>query len=586
MNDVLSPVSGALEQVDRHLAELLCRQALVAEAPVEDAELLALTAALVSVERGRGHVCIRLADWAEREFPKEGTGNDAGLPVFPELSVWQACLESSSLVGDGTRVTPLVLSGEGLVYLYRYWAAERRVERRLCELATEELPLAAEIPGGLLDDPAQAGAARRALEKGLCLISGGPGTGKTTTVAKIMALLYQADPGLVVSLAAPTGKAAETLGMRVTEEAARLVKEKKLTPELRALFPDPDEAATLHRLIGFSPRGARSPRYKDKRSLVADVVIVDEASMVDLLLMDSLLDALRPESRLILLGDKDQLVSVEAGSVFGDLCGWAVAPDSPLAGSIAILTTNYRFGADSALGKLSEAIREQRADDALAILDDESQAEVRRHEPTDDESDIIDLVDAELDQYLMADSPEAALDSLGRFRILCDRRAGPYGAYRMNRLVEQRLMEKGRYTGQPWYKGRPVLVTVNDYNLRLFNGDIGVVWPDPDDGVMYAWFRRRTGDGPALQRFPRARLPAHETAWAMTVHKAQGSEFDRVVLVLSGADSRVLSRELVYTGVTRARSKVVAVAEAEVVSVGIERIAERVSGLGCEERAG
>jgi exodeoxyribonuclease V alpha subunit len=236
-----------------------------------------------------------------------------------------------------------VLSQDGLVYLHRYWQAERRVERHLCELATDEAVLGEGLPAGMFDDEGQAEAARRALGGRLCLISGGPGTGKTTTVARILALLYQAEPGLEVALAAPTGKAAETLGKRVAEEADGLVAAGLIDADLRKRFPDPAAASTLHRLLGFSPRGMLRPKYRDKRSLAFGVVIVDEASMVDLLLMDALLAALPPQGRLILLGDKDQLTSVEAGSVFGDLCGWSQEEGSPLGGSMCILTRNYRF---------------------------------------------------------------------------------------------------------------------------------------------------------------------------------------------------------------------------------------------------
>ncbi len=600
--------SGALEPVDLHFARLLRRLAGAGD------DTIALTAALLSRQRSRGHSCIDPGAWAGRPFPADA---GAALPRLPERAAWERALAESPLVGDGDSATPIVRDGAGRLYLLRYWRAERRLARRLrqgLEAPPPALDAAALAPlfRALFDppEPAAAGAddrqalaAASALAGWVTLISGGPGTGKTTTVGRLIALLLAADPELEVALAAPTGKAAARLGEAALEQAGRL----PIPDELRARMPG--SAATLHRLLGYQPRRDRF-RHHAGRPLTTGALVIDEVSMVDLLLMDAALDALPAGARVVLLGDKDQLTSVETGSVFGDLCAAAgidsltaeeperatrvreiyrtlsgrrpstdgvfqAAPASPLGGAAVELVTSYRFRDQPGIGELADALRRGDAAGALAVLDDPSLVEASRLDPPDEHDSLLAPLQGPLEAYLAAADPAEALELLGGFRLLCARRQGRWGVARLNAAVESRLARRGHPVVEGHYPGRPIMITANDYQVRLFNGDLGVCWNAAPDHLQ-AFF---PGPGGEPRRLPLARLPPHETAWAMTVHKAQGSEFDRVLLVLGDAESRVASRELLYTGVTRARRSVVVAATPEVIRGAVARRSRRVSGL-------
>ncbi len=571
--------SGTLEPIDLHFARLLRRLA-----ERENADIVALTAALLSRQRRRGHTCIDPGDWAGRPFPTEA---DSALPALPELAAWQRALAGSTLISDGSEPTPLVRDA-GRLYLLRYWRAEQRLARGLLE-RLESAPPAIDSgtpicsPPGAAPDDGQAQAAAAALANRVTLISGGPGTGKTTTVARILALLLAADPETRIALAAPTGKAAARLGEAVAEQARRL----PIDRPLRARMPG--SASTIHRLLGYQPRRDRF-RYHPGRPLAVDALVIDEVSMVDLLLMDAAICALPPGARVVLLGDKDQLTSVETGSVFGDLCAAAdlghppgpggspavEEPGSLLRDAAVELTTNYRFRDRPGIGELATAVRRGDAGRTLAVLDDPRRREVSRLDPPADGSSVLALVQAPLDAYLAAATPAEALERLGRFRVLCARRRGPWGVEQLNAAVERRLAAAGHPLSEGFYAARPILITANDYPSRLFNGDLGVCWVAPETRRLWAFF---PGDGEETRRLPLARLPPHETAWAMTVHKAQGSEFDRVLLVLGDADSRATTRELLYTGATRGRSSVVIVGTRQVITGAVTRRSRRVSGL-------
>ncbi len=607
--------SGALEPIDLHFARLIRRQM-----PADDDEVVVLTAALLSRQRGRGHTCVDLGDWAGRPFPTDG---DPTAPPLPELATWRRALEASPLVGHGNAPTPMVQDGTGRVYLRRYWLAEQRLAaalRRRLESPPPALDTGTLAPLFRRLFPApedgapdgQALAAAVALAGRVALISGGPGTGKTTTVGRLLALWLAADPDLRVALAAPTGKAAARLGEAVAEQAARL----PIDDDLRARFPA--GASTLHRLLGYQPRRDHF-RHHAGRPLATGALVIDEVSMVDLLLMDAAFDALPAGARVVLLGDKDQLTSVETGSVFGDLAAAAAGAAAGLGGPPPLssprfgelfaalsgrqaetrepaaepatgllrhaaveLTTSYRFRDRPGIGELAAAVRRGDAARAAAVLDDADRPEVARLEPAADVGAMLAPVAEALESYLGAESPAEALERLGGFRVLCARRRGPWGVEALNLAVERHLAARGHPVGGASgtsYRARPILITANDYQVRLFNGDLGVCWPDAtgDESRLWAFFPAPGGAEP--RRLPLARLPAHETAWAMTVHKAQGSEFDRVLLVLGDADSRVATRDLLYTGATRARRSVVVVASSDVLRAAVARRTRRVSGL-------
>ncbi|ROR32559.1 exodeoxyribonuclease V subunit alpha [Inmirania thermothiophila] len=587
--------AGRVRDLDVHFARTLGA----------DDDAVAAAFALASQATGLGHVCLDLTALAAR-------GGDAGDWRPPPLAEWTARLRAHPHVGAPGEARPLILDHAGRLYLYRYWAYERRIAERLAALAAPrtDAPEAAWLrrrleerfpdpPPGATVDWQRVGAAV-ALLRGLCVLSGGPGTGKTTTMARVLALLAEhRGPRLRVALAAPTGKAAA----RMQDSVRALRAAGALPAEVAAVLPE--EAHTLHRLLGLHPL-TRRPRHGPDHPLPHDVVVVDESSMVDVALMARLLDALPPHARLLLLGDKDQLASVEAGSVLADLCGPAPgftpgfadtlreatgqpvpagpspAP-GPLQDSIVLLRHSHRFRDDGGIGALARAVQ---SGDTAAVT-----AALRARDPAVRWRDTPDL--RARDEALARRAPALFEPALARARpgadpldvlraytawgVLCAHREGPAGARRINRVVEAALAGAGLVPpDRAWYPGRPVMVLGNDYTLRLFNGDIGVVLPD-DDGTLRVWFPAPDGGPP--RAFAPARLPAHETVYAMTVHKSQGSEFARVLLILPERPTRVLTRELLYTGITRAREAVEVWGPAEVVAAAAATPTRRSSGL-------
>lgn len=568
-------VDAELEPIDLAFVDLIARLATPC-----DGDLLARTAALVSRELRSGHACVDLAEWAGR-----GLVTGDATDTFPERETWRRALRDSDLVGTGAPVTPIVLDDAGRCYLHRYWNAERRLAARIlavCGDVLDDVDLGsvaerlAELfprdPAAARDAPEstdwQAEAARLVLGRRLAIVSGGPGTGKTTTVARILALLLASKRELRIELAAPTGKAAARLTESIRAQASAL----PVDVELRRVIGEL-EARTIHRLLGYGGRGGRF-RHDSSRPLACDVVIVDEASMIDLLLMDSLLDAIPPHARLVLVGDKDQLASVDAGFVYGDLCDASQAAGA-LRGVAVELKKNWRFREHPGIEALAAAVRAGDAGAAAAALADPLLTDATRIDPPADARAIVRQLDDEITAVVTAASADAALAALTRFRLLCAANRGPYGVETLNGAIERHLRARGLVGGGDWYRGRPVLVTANDYSVGLFNGDVGVCFPDAE-GRSRVWFPATDG---TLRAVVPASLPPHVTAWAMTVHKSQGSEFDRVVVVLPERDSPLLSRELVYTAVTRARERVTILGTERTLHAAIERSASRASGL-------
>lgn len=493
-----------------------------------------------------GHVCADLDGEA-------GWGPWAAEMDAERRTAFRERLPGLAIVGGAHDWTPLVWDGRRL-FLRRYWDYERLVARDLLTRITATVPQGSQPAAGLearFADAGQRAAARIALENRLALISGGPGTGKTHTLARIIGLLREQAGGqsLRIALAAPTGKAAA-----------------RMTEALQAAGADvacvDGGAQTLHRLLGMRAGGGGFWHGRE-RPLAVDVLVVDEASMIDLSLMAHLLAALPAGARLILLGDRDQLSAVEAGAVFADLCASA-----SLASCVATLATSFRFGGDSGIGRLADALRAGAADQALALLQaggPDLDWQARDNLPA--------LIAAAREGFrpyreaVAAGLPaEGLFERFNGFRVLC--------ALRQDVAAINSALSPGDALRPA--PGMPVMVVQNDALLRLFNGDIGLMLPDPADGDLKACFPDNSGGGRYL---PLARLPAWEPAWAMTVHKAQGSEFEEVLLALPTAVSPVTTRELVYTGITRARKRVALWADAGVLQAAIERRAERMSGL-------
>lgn len=546
--------------LDRHFAALLLR---LNGGPDAD---LAQVAETVSAWRGAGHTCV----------PVAALGGERVL----------ARLRASTVVGAPGAFRPLILDDAGRVYLQRYWRYESdlaaAIRSRLVDAAHDKKLLAAGLKRLFPRAPKgdrQRAAAETAVRKCFTVITGGPGTGKTFTAARVLALLAEqfSAQGKTprMALAAPTGKAAA----RLQESIVKALGQMPETEPLRRT--PPGEASTLHRLLGSVPDSPQF-RHDRERPLAVDVVIVDEASMVDLALMAKLFAALPPGARVILLGDKDQLASVEAGNVLGDICdGGAPASKAAIAQHIAELEVARRFGENSGIQALSEFVNAGDANAALTLLHSQTYGDVRSSAtpaPRALEAALREQVIEGCREFLEAPNPAAALARVNAFRILCATRRGPCGVENLNLLAQRILTNAGLITpDSTHYHGRPVLIGTNDYQLRLFNGDVGLILRDPEaGGELRAFFIDTTG---ALRRVLPARLPAHGTSYAMTVHKSQGSEFDRVLLVLPDRDSPVATRELLYTGLTRARKQVELWAHDEILRTVIERCIQRTSGL-------
>jgi len=594
------PSAGDVEfgDIDLHFGRLMTRLA-----GAEDPELAA-AAALASRATGNGDVCVRLAEFAGRALPKLEL-------AAPPLGEWIALLRASGVVGVPGDFRPLVLDEAGRLYLYRYWDYEKRLADDLLARAHDVEDVDEKLlKAGLARyfqaprDAEQKLAAATAVLRRFCVISGGPGTGKTTTVVKILALLAEQARGgpLAIAVAAPTGKAAARV-----QDAMRAALD-RLDVDLFTRAAMPAEAFTLHRLLGARP-GSINYRHHRGNPLAIDVLVVDEASMADLALTAKLVEALPPRARLILLGDKDQLSSVEAGSVLGDICMRApvsarfakrladvtamprkkiassATPSSPLADSVALLYTSYRFGPDSGIGTFARLVNAGEGVEALALLAAGSHDDVawQAISPSQLRERLAHTVPDALREYFEAvetrASPQDIFARFAGFRVLSAHRRGPFGVAALNRLIEDVLDEQGRISARStWYAGRPVMITRNDYDLRLFNGDVGVALNDAE-GRLKVFFPA-AGDG--VRGIAPARLPEHETVYAMTIHKAQGSEFGRVLMVLPDVLTPVMSRELIYTGITRAMTRLEVWGDETVFTGAVERRLNRASAL--EER--
>ncbi|MBV8041200.1 exodeoxyribonuclease V subunit alpha [Pluralibacter sp.] len=574
-----------------------------------DSPAVMLAAALLSHDAGEGHVCLPLS----RLHP-EAWGNAKSQAFWPQLFALagnederRRQLQASPAISNGDTPAPMVLNDDRL-YLNRMWHNEQAIARFFNQ--SQPLPLAdeatiaqvlAELFPASQDVDWQKVAAAVALTRRISVISGGPGTGKTTTVARLLAALIRlsGDRRCRIRLAAPTGKAAA----RLTESLGAALRKLPLNEQQKALLPT--EAGTLHRLLGAQP-GSQRMRYHAGNPLHLDVLVVDEASMIDLPMMARLIDALPSHARVIFLGDRDQLASVEAGAVLGDVCAWVSdgytreralelsrltgtpvpVGDGEQAGllrdSLCLLQKSYRFDESSGIGQLAKAVNSGKvaamraafrhgfADISLNDLHTAQAYEAMLEDALAGYDDYLQLLKAKAE-------PEAILAAFGRYQLLCALREGPYGVSGLNTQFEQLLARKRHITMlrySPWYEGRPVMIARNDSALGLFNGDIGVAL-ERGNGLR-VWFPMPDGSIKSVQP---SRLPEHDTAWSMTVHKSQGSEFEHAALILPAQPTPLVTRELVYTAITRAKARLSMYADEQLLAQAITVRTERRSGL-------
>ncbi len=721
--------AGVLEPVDVELAlalDRIARERAPGTAPRSGHERVLLGAALASRAPRHGHICVDLnapvaLDPESESNPEDGSAqapsaaSAASAAWWPDRDDWLNALRSSPLVrevgsgagpGTGTEAwpgavpgaaladadaTPLVLQADRL-YLDRYWRYEERlaaqVTRRAAQASLEPIDMALLHDGlmALFPDPSaanaphlpgvlgQRGAAFRAVLRPFLVLSGGPGTGKTSTVVNLLLLLLQQAQArrpdthprdlARIALVAPTGKAAARLTEAIRESLEdpdplpgetmprglrpRLAAGQSLGKGIDPRMLDALDltATTIHRALGIRPDHPGRMRHGPDHPLPADVVVVDEASMIDFVLMTRLLEAVHPDARVLLLGDRNQLASVEAGAVLGDLCDERMMaqgvsrpladaarnlpvarpprtdvahPPAPLADSVVHLSHAFRFSSQGGIRALADAILESGSDQpdkaqaaanqAVSLL---TQAQAGTPTPAYPDLEWIALTPGDraerhaglrermvnalgpgLARAVQAvasasddDRPERihqALKAMEQFRVLCSHRRGPWGAVALNRLIRTSLADL-LPGGDDWFPGCPVMVLENDPRIRLFNGDVGIVLPVPDPHdpdasppVLRAFFPDEAGRAP--RPFARGKLPAHEMCFAMSVHKSQGSQFHEVLLILTPQDSPLLTRELVYTGVTRARSMVRVATTSEGIRAALGRGIRRFSGL-------
>jgi exodeoxyribonuclease V alpha subunit len=575
---------------------------------------LALAAALASNATILKHVCLDLESLSEKILLK-GSGSSRVIRC-PSVLTWRRKLTASPVVGDPGDERPLILDHKNRLYLYRYWEYERLLAKQILEKVNA--PEFKVEPDRLLDCLDRFFPGSKAMDlrsyrsamitscfKRFCVITGGPGTGKTSTAAKVLAALLE-QPGnetLRIALAAPTGKSAIRLG-----ESIRMIKTNLDCPSW-VKDAIPSEPQTIHRLLRPLSKTSHSFYHDAQRPLPLDVVVVDEASMVDLAVMSKLAQAVPRNARLILIGDQDQLASVEPGSVFGDICracsavgyskAWQTrldsfmqklftaddfepAPISSLGDCIVNLDRNFRFEENSDIQVLCQMIRRGDGQELVQIFNNPGQPNIQFQE-IDPDKDWLENLEKKIlagyGEYLQTSDPQSALKKFNRFKILCAIKKGPFGTEDVNQRAERILYKAGLIRPHiPWYRGRPILITKNDYSLGLFNGDIGIIWNETESAGqrLLACFYTQSGQ---IRHFLPDRLPEHETAYALTVHKSQGSEFESVIFLLPDHESPVITRELLYTGISRARNQVAVWGVKKLMDVALSRTIRRDSGL-------
>lgn len=560
---------------------------------------LALAAAALSAAVGKGDLCINI----EKDIYNFINNNN--INTITAKHVTNAILESAEeakIIGKGDGYQPLVLNSNKNLYFQRYWNYQNRIadflrnrvirEDNACDLAhvTENIEILFEKDSR---QKWQKVAAAMALLRNFLVITGGPGTGKTTVVVKVLALLQMMAPTpLKINLAAPTGKAANRLTESIKEKRATL----PVSDKIKMLIPS--EVNTIHRLLGARFGSSEFIHNRDNK-LTCDLLVIDEASMIDVSLMAKLIDACKEQTAIILLGDMYQLSSVEAGSVLADICiagiNSGITTDTEekvrqitneqinsnnnsqkLPDAVVSLQHSYRFSSDSGIGQLAEAVNNGNIMQVKQLLEQSKYNDICYNVLAEEHALIAALDISPFTKAVAASDPQTALKQIFSCGILCSHKEGIYGVENINRRIEERLQTKGViHKDEMEYHGRPIMITSNSYRSGLFNGDIGIIWHDKDCGFK-AWFLDQQGQ--PISFYPR-QLPKHTTVYAMTIHKSQGSEFDFVEMILPEVSSDLLTREIVYTGITRAKKKITIHADKRVLFESINRKITRKSGL-------
>lgn len=565
-----------IEDIDYHFSRFILRkdERILSK---QDLDTIEFGTALISRQISKGNICLSKndLDLFRDEFGIYGKA----IPSWDEMcrvfsgSAWCSTKgEKKPVVFDGSRF-----------YLYRYWNYEHRLASRIVEMANEESRFSLRsdeaekilfsIFGNEGEKSGHLKAAAGVFKNRFTVITGGPGTGKTTTIAKIVSVIWTLFPETKIKLAAPTGKAAARMNEALKGAVTQLGNE--IEPEISEKLSEL-AGSSIHRLMGWTSKPGVF-KHNEENPIVTDLLIVDEASMIDLALMSLMMDAVSEKASIILLGDKDQLTSVEAGNVLGDIYS-ASLKGSLKDSAVAELTKSYRFKDGSGIGELAKAVNQYLSEDELFSVfrkfDDGSVKFINSDKPG---------LKNEIEKYIIdgysgifrANNFEEAFDALDRFRILCTLRKGFNGVEEICRLSEDILRKNGFINDNgTWYHGRPVMILENNYDLELFNGECGIIFNV--EGEKRAVFK---SGGNSFKTFPVAILPKIETVYAMTVHKSQGSEYDSVLIILPEKETPILTKELIYTAVTRSKKGVVIIGDRKILNDSVKRSAVRNSGL-------
>lgn len=565
--------NGDIHWLSYYFAEFIAKQA-----QTSNDELPGLSAALVSEANLAGNVCIELDAYSMRPLFSSSRIDAAEIPVGLDCDDWCARLRTTPCIGGPNENAPLVLD-ENRLYLNRLWFYEDFVAQKIRamleqEAITNPLKITAQVdklfPASDTVDQDQKDAVLAAASKPFSVISGGPGSGKTSTIVRILAVLLALNPECRIALAAPTGKAAARMMVSIRQRVDQigLGNNTKITI--------PGEATTIHRLLGYRRNGFS---YNELHRLPVDCVVIDEASMIDLKLMFHLLAALPDQAQLILLGDRDQLASVAAGNVLGDITGHGHALDigtTAVAASIALLRNSYRFNRDSAISQIASLVNQGQSAAATDLLRNTDKGLLWYAEESDQiHAEALVWIYNAYQPVFESDVPADALEIYETTRVLCATNQGYFGVESLNQRISVALLARNKLPETNLYSGLPIMITRNHHELGLFNGDTGILW-QYEDGLRACF---RDSDG-GIRDLAINRLPEFTPAWASTVHKSQGSEFDSVLLILpSDPESGALSRELLYTAITRARQRFILHAASSVVVRAIENLTRRHSGL-------